>query len=449
MTELSNFDLIRLTEQNMRQVMSNTQRCDRELAESAVKKLYALSGHQPPKAFVWVQSPLDGVPAAMLCAWIESGRQQINSEQIVAKNALISSEAMIDPVTPLTVPEESLYPTTPRWRSWLGNLDLNEDSICYVRTILQNNDNRRHHPMYADEIERINRAAAVIRTSVERATQRYISHQLKQKTASEFFAESFDLLSNATANSSFSGELNRASTILNGLTERNQSFVRECLQTFMFLSIDTLNQGLLKFRYGQHDADHACQLLFAKWIGDDHCQHADQVMEVTRTCGWWCPFASVCIMIDRPVQMHLDQRGMLHNTQGPSCLYEDGLGLFSLRGIAVPQWIAEGQFDLAKIFEVTNAEWRRVMIDRYGIERYLQESNANLISQDRFGRLFRISLGQGQDPLMMIEVINSTPEQDGTYKKYFLRVPPTMLTAQQAVAWTFSMENDYNPIIES
>ena len=50
----------------------------------------------------------------------------------------------------------------------------------------------------------------------------------------------------------------------------------------------------------------------------------------------------------------------------------------------------------------------------------------------------------------MVEVVNSTPEPDGTWKTYFLRVPPTTTTATAAVAWTFGMaEAAYQPSRET
>ena len=40
-------------------------------------------------------------------------------------------------------------------------------------------------------------------------------------------------------------------------------------------------------------------------------------------------------------------------------------------------------------------------------------------------------------------------EKDGTRKRYFLAVPPTMKTARKAVAWTFGMSADeYKPEVE-
>lgn len=50
----------------------------------------------------------------------------------------------------------------------------------------------------------------------------------------------------------------------------------------------------------------------------------------------------------------------------------------------------------------------------------------------------------------MVEVVNSTPEPDGSLKTYFLRVPPAMETCQQAIAWTFGKEaNDYRTSMET
>ena len=47
----------------------------------------------------------------------------------------------------------------------------------------------------------------------------------------------------------------------------------------------------------------------------------------------------------------------------------------------------------------------------------------------------------------MVEVRNSTPEPDGSRKTYFLRVPPTVRTAREAVAWTFGLGAvEYRPL---
>ena len=40
------------------------------------------------------------------------------------------------------------------------------------------------------------------------------------------------------------------------------------------------------------------------------------------------------------------------------------------------------------------------------------------------------------------EVINATPEADGTHKHFFLQVPANLRTAREAVAWTYGMRAD-------
>ena len=102
-----------------------------------------------------------------------------------------------------------------------------------------------------------------------------------------------------------------------------------------------------------------------------------------------------------------------------------------------------------RILKEANAEVRRVMIERLGNEKFLKLAGAKSIHQDRCGNLYRIEL-PGDEPLVAVEVVNSTPEPDGHFKRYFLRVPPNITRAKDAVAWTFAMKpEDYLPMIET
>jgi hypothetical protein len=106
-----------------------------------------------------------------------------------------------------------------------------------------------------------------------------------------------------------------------------------------------------------------------------------------------------------------------------------------------------------------NAEIRRVLIERYGEERFIRAAGSEIVSEDEVGRLWRRRSNVGEsswrwvepdEPVVMVEVLNTTPEPDGSRRTYFLRVPPTMRTARDAVAWTFGMAGDaYRPSAES
>jgi hypothetical protein len=97
----------------------------------------------------------------------------------------------------------------------------------------------------------------------------------------------------------------------------------------------------------------------------------------------------------------------------------------------------------------TNAEVRRVLIERYGQVKFLQDGGAEVVHQDDWGTLYRRDM-QDDEPLVMVKVVNSTREPDGSYRDYFLRVPPTVRTAREAVAWTFGQEAEqYAPRVET
>jgi hypothetical protein len=85
------------------------------------------------------------------------------------------------------------------------------------------------------------------------------------------------------------------------------------------------------------------------------------------------------------------------------------------------------------------------MLEHFGLDRYLAESGAQPVQSDETGVLWRIELPD-DEPLAMVEVVNSTPEPDGTRRTYFLRVPPWVRRAREGVAWTFGIaEDDYRP----
>ncbi|SCG03194.1 hypothetical protein GA0115255_117832 [Streptomyces sp. Ncost-T6T-2b] len=93
-----------------------------------------------------------------------------------------------------------------------------------------------------------------------------------------------------------------------------------------------------------------------------------------------------------------------------------------------------------------NAELRRVMLEYYGYAGISPSRAPSPSTADETGILWRIAL-DGDEDVVMVEVVNSTPEPDGTYRTYWLRVPPTTRTAKDGVAWTFGLEGAaYAPV---
>jgi len=100
-----------------------------------------------------------------------------------------------------------------------------------------------------------------------------------------------------------------------------------------------------------------------------------------------------------------------------------------------------------QILNEPNTEVRRVMIERFGLNRFLVTSGAVPIDQDPDGRrqLYKINI-KDDEPIVAVRV--TCPS---TGQVYFLRVPPQIDRCDKAVAWSFGFENvkDYDPVQET
>jgi hypothetical protein len=166
-------------------------------------------------------------------------------------------------------------------------------------------------------------------------------------------------------------------------------------------------------------------------------------------------------------RLHHDAHGALESDVVNVCFWH---------GVRVPRFVivSPDLITIARIDREENAEVRRVMIERYrhgeeihGAAAFIRDAGGRRLDHDeRYGTLWRlddtparviqdsrevVSVGiPGDEAIVMIEVVNRTPEPDGSFKHYWLRVPPTMRTAREAVAWTFDMRaKQYAPEIET
>lgn len=149
-----------------------------------------------------------------------------------------------------------------------------------------------------------------------------------------------------------------------------------------------------------------------------------------------------CIVSDRPTVLTVNERNQPHGEGKPFCEWSDGSALYSVNGVRIPAYVVNNpsKLTVAVIEAETNLEVRRVMIDVYGREKFILDSNSEVVNVDDFGTLYKKSLPE-DEALMMVKVVNSTPEPDGSFKDYFIRVDPNayggLKTARAAVASTW------------
>lgn len=204
---------------------------------------------------------------------------------------------------------------------------------------------------------------------------------------------------------------------------------------------------------------------------------------------WWCPHNDFLFVCDGPREIHLELTGPaarrtpaarhLHRPHGPAVSWPDGWSVHADHGRRVPGWIIEHPeaITVAHIAAQRNAETRRVMIERYGWARYVADSGAEVIDTApmdhpirglRGARLLRKRIPGEPEPVVFLDMINSTPEADGSFRHYLERIDPKAYRGQagrschaaMASRWhhraengelqrTFARWQDYQPLSES
>ena len=102
-----------------------------------------------------------------------------------------------------------------------------------------------------------------------------------------------------------------------------------------------------------------------------------------------------------------------------------------------------------EILAEPNAERRRVLLERMGYDTFLAHAKATTLDEDRDAggprRLVRVPMKDDEDLVCVSVICPSTGRQ------YVIRVPPTVTTCHQAVAWVagFADPDEYRPIAES
>jgi hypothetical protein len=168
--------------------------------------------------------------------------------------------------------------------------------------------------------------------------------------------------------------------------------------------------------------------------------------EIAPHASWMIPHERICWLAERPQLIRQDARARLHSAKGPALRYGDGWSAYAWKGVLVPAWIIERP-ELLSVRMISSAhdpQIRRCMIEVLTPERFIAEGGAYRVSQDETGTLWRQRWRW--EAWAAVEVVNGSPEPNGTRKHYFLQVPANMRTAREAVAWTYGLpEQRYRP----
>jgi hypothetical protein len=194
--------------------------------------------------------------------------------------------------------------------------------------------------------------------------------------------------------------------------------------------------------------------------------------DTVESCGLYWMLDGICFAAERPTHLNRDEAGHLHCEIGPGVAYPSGWSWWHWHGARVPQSVIEEpeRITVEAIERVQSPALRRVMIERYrhgheirGVAAYLRDTGARRLHQDAgFGTLWRHDIGK--EALLIVEVVNHSPDPDGSHRHFFLQVHPELrpilgdgslgvpqdLSTRNAVASTFGLRGgEYMPEIET
>lgn len=223
--------------------------------------------------------------------------------------------------------------------------------------------------------------------------------------------------------------------------------------------------------YGQHEASWLAYYDVFLRAGVKGVEVLEGIMETAKSCGWWWPTDEFVAVCERPSFIAVDEQFRIHHESRMAVEFRDGNGCYAWHGINVTKQIIEEPDTITakQVNGESNQELRRILLERMTPAKYLRESKAKAVdkAKDQFGRpmnLWSLPVPGETEDLVMLEVVNSTPEPVGTkldetiryvengraFKRYWLRVPPDMTTCSEAQAWTFQEEaGNYKPLVET
>jgi len=162
-------------------------------------------------------------------------------------------------------------------------------------------------------------------------------------------------------------------------------------------------------------------------------------------------FQGLAILFRRPKEVHRDNQFRLHCTTGPAISWRDGFELYFAGGIGIEKrYVMDPQsISIQEVLNQDNIELRRTMIDLMGYESFCRKAKFKVLDEDVDGA------GQGRKLLKLAQrddedIVLVNVNDPSTGRSYYLRVPPTMKTCAEAVAWTYIRTVEtYAPKVEA
>jgi len=205
--------------------------------------------------------------------------------------------------------------------------------------------------------------------------------------------------------------------------------IRDSIRKMKLEYIDT-------YSWCQHDINWIAYYKYFEKYGllpyDRNFEIFDIWYDLACSCGWCYTFENMVFVCEKPSKLYLNNQGRLHNPSGMALEYSDGYGLWMLNGVRVGKELiitpAE-KLNPQLVVKEKNAEIRRELVRKIGIERVCQHLNAKCIDKKGGYELLLLDLGDNRKR----PYLKMRNPSIGTY--HIEGVEPQIRTVEDALVW--------------
>ena len=151
---------------------------------------------------------------------------------------------------------------------------------------------------------------------------------------------------------------------------------------------------------------------------------------LVKYCGWILAVDGLCVVCDRPTQIHINEKYQFHADTEPALQYSDGFALYAHHGRSIPEKygsVPASEWQVQWILEESNPAWQQTLMKEFGAARLHQALPTIEIDAYQGYRLLRLEGVSPQNDLILT-LVNPDAEEP-----YAVFVPPHVNSMQLTI----------------
>lgn len=445
----------------------STDPANRPEAEEGARKAYIAAGLEPPKLYIWAESPRAGAVVQAMVPLVVAQAQKLRAEResyIPAVAETLSSVA------------SAYYQTFNQARDIVLGQAARSVRKEVIRQVQEPTDSpaRRvgaevetainRDALSKKAIKALGKARIVVESSDLGDMRHQVSITIVDPARVEMMRLKFEVRSDSQElfwvppkGDPVKGDPTRLDDLVTTAVHGTMEELSDALRNRFIVEIEEdsdyrrrLDEWWHAGIWGQHWGGYYSYYDAMRELGMEGLEPIDGALQVAANSGWWWCYRDYVVLTERPTVLHRDAEGRLHCEDGPALAYPDGWAQYSWHGTRVPKELIEGTWTPADILREQNAEVRRCAIEKMGWEAFIVEGKLKLVAPPvpdpgnpgHFLSLYEVPERLYEQPVRVLLCDNATPERDGTRRRFGLTVPASITDPVAAAAWTFGLNPD-------